>query len=339
MSCPRALTTKPGHPCATIILVATMLAQDIVGTHYCNNVNWCHCRIACYNNLNVIVESHWCNMRTEVTVGAVCSINVNQGRCCSTLLQCELRSWFDHNVATMSSDHITATMALDTVAVLDTTVAFVISLVAWHRRMCCDVKKTSGMSVNLSNVLNVDILKSYSSDGQPVFRGTPVCHEIFTSTEWNWKGTHPSLPPPPTTCKMGLVCRHDSSTILICSECRKVAQHRPIAIFRYKFRGHGVDSSGSGYGPVAGSSEHDNKPKVPWKTSNFCTISFSRTLPHGFGWLISHFDGWSDSRMRFQVLTVASMKMTAFREIAPCSLAEVDRYFRCAYYLHHSSPW
>jgi hypothetical protein len=32
------------------------------------------------------------------------------------------------------------------------------------------------------------------------------------STKWNWNVTHPS-PPPPTICKMGLVCRHDSSTI------------------------------------------------------------------------------------------------------------------------------
>jgi hypothetical protein len=33
------------------------------------------------------------------------------------------------------------------------------------------------------------------------------------STTWNWKVTHPTPPPPPTICKIGLVCRHDSSTI------------------------------------------------------------------------------------------------------------------------------
>jgi hypothetical protein len=32
----------------------------------------------------------------------------------------------------------------------------------------------------------------------------------------------------------------------------------------------------------------------------------------------------------FQVLTAASMKMTAFLDIAPCSLVEVDRCFRGA---------
>jgi hypothetical protein len=46
-----------------------------------------------------------------------------------------------------------------------------------------------------------------------------------TSTKWNWKVTHPS-PPPPTICKMGLVCRHDSSTIFsVPRECGKFAQH------------------------------------------------------------------------------------------------------------------
>jgi hypothetical protein len=38
--------------------------------------------------------------------------------------------------------------------------------------------------------------------------------------------------------------------------------------------------------------------------------------------------------MRFEVLT-ASMKMTAFWDIVPCSLVEVDRRFRGAYCLHH----
>jgi hypothetical protein len=34
------------------------------------------------------------------------------------------------------------------------------------------------------------------------------------------------------------------------------------------------------------------------------------------------------NNMRFQVLTAASMKMTAFWDIVPCSLVEVDRRFR-----------
>jgi hypothetical protein len=37
----------------------------------------------------------------------------------------------------------------------------------------------------------------------------------------------------------------------------------------------------------------------------------------------------------FQVLTAASMKSIAFREVALCSLVEVDRRFRGAYCLHH----
>jgi hypothetical protein len=98
------------------------------------------------------------------------------------------------------------------------------------------------------------------SDAQLVFRGTPVCHEIFSShcnynnnetnncfscfllclsfhflyysrtdrgqtrsTKWNWKVTHPPplTPPPPTICKMGLVCRHDSSTIFRCASVER----------------------------------------------------------------------------------------------------------------------
>jgi hypothetical protein len=39
--------------------------------------------------------------------------------------------------------------------------------------------------------------------------------------------------------------------------------------------------------------------------------------------------------MRFQVLTAASMKMTALRDITPSSLIEVNRRFRGAYCLHH----
>jgi hypothetical protein len=38
--------------------------------------------------------------------------------------------------------------------------------------------------------------------------------------------------------------------------------------------------------------------------------------------------------VRSQVLTAASMKMTAFWDIALCSLVEVDRRFRGAYWLH-----
>jgi hypothetical protein len=37
----------------------------------------------------------------------------------------------------------------------------------------------------------------------------------------------------------------------------------------------------------------------------------------------------------FQVLMVASMKMTAFWDVAPCSLVEVDRRFRGVYCLHY----
>jgi hypothetical protein len=39
--------------------------------------------------------------------------------------------------------------------------------------------------------------------------------------------------------------------------------------------------------------------------------------------------------VRFEVLTAASMKMSAFWDVAPCRLLEVDRHFRGAYYLHH----
>jgi hypothetical protein len=39
--------------------------------------------------------------------------------------------------------------------------------------------------------------------------------------------------------------------------------------------------------------------------------------------------------LRFQVLTAASMKMTAFWDIAPCSLVKVDQCFRGSYCLHH----
>jgi hypothetical protein len=39
--------------------------------------------------------------------------------------------------------------------------------------------------------------------------------------------------------------------------------------------------------------------------------------------------------VRFQVLTAASMKMTAFWYMAPCSVIKADRRFRGAYSLHH----
>jgi hypothetical protein len=39
--------------------------------------------------------------------------------------------------------------------------------------------------------------------------------------------------------------------------------------------------------------------------------------------------------VRYQVLTAASMKMTAFWDIAPCSLAEIYRCSSAAHCLHH----
>jgi hypothetical protein len=42
-----------------------------------------------------------------------------------------------------------------------------------------------------------------------------------------------------------------------------------------------------------------------------------------------------EDMVRFQVLAAASMKMMAVWDIAPCTLVEVDRCFRDAYYLHH----
>jgi hypothetical protein len=41
--------------------------------------------------------------------------------------------------------------------------------------------------------------------------------------------------------------------------------------------------------------------------------------------------------VRYQVLTAASMKMTVFWDVAPCSLVEVYRRFRGAYFLHHGA--
>jgi hypothetical protein len=42
--------------------------------------------------------------------------------------------------------------------------------------------------------------------------------------------------------------------------------------------------------------------------------------------------------VRFQVLTAARMRMTVFRDVAPCSLVEIDRRFRGAYCLHNHRP-
>jgi hypothetical protein len=41
--------------------------------------------------------------------------------------------------------------------------------------------------------------------------------------------------------------------------------------------------------------------------------------------------------VRFQILTVAKMKIRAFWDVAPCSLVGVYRYFRGTYCLHHQS--
>lgn len=40
--------------------------------------------------------------------------------------------------------------------------------------------------------------------------------------------------------------------------------------------------------------------------------------------------------VRLQVLKAASLKMVAFRDVAPCSLFEVERHFRRSYSLHLS---
>jgi hypothetical protein len=47
----------------------------------------------------------------------------------------------------------------------------------------------------------------------------------------------------------------------------------------------------------------------------------------------SHGDKNED--MTFHVLTAVSMKMTAFLDMVPCSLTEVNQHFRGAYCLHH----
>jgi hypothetical protein len=43
----------------------------------------------------------------------------------------------------------------------------------------------------------------------------------------------------------------------------------------------------------------------------------------------------SSAQLRFQVLTVTSMKMTVFWDVAPCDLVEVYRRFKGACCLHH----
>jgi hypothetical protein len=44
-----------------------------------------------------------------------------------------------------------------------------------------------------------------------------------------------------------------------------------------------------------------------------------------------------ETKLRFQVLTAASMKMAVFRVVAPCSMVEVYRRFRGACCLHHQT--
>jgi hypothetical protein len=46
---------------------------------------------------------------------------------------------------------------------------------------------------------------------------------------------------------------------------------------------------------------------------------------------MKHAYGIQDVRVRFQVLTAASMKFGVFSDVAPCSHVEVDRRFRGAY--------
>jgi hypothetical protein len=41
--------------------------------------------------------------------------------------------------------------------------------------------------------------------------------------------------------------------------------------------------------------------------------------------------------LRFQVLTVASMKMTVFWDVAVCNFIEVGQCFRGVYCLHHQA--
>jgi hypothetical protein len=57
-----------------------------------------------------------------------------------------------------------------------------------------------------------------------------------------------------------------------------------------------------------------------WNKEWFCMVSYH------VEWVL---------HVRFQVLTMVSMKMIAFWDIAPRSLIVVDRHFRGAYCLHH----
>jgi hypothetical protein len=51
---------------------------------------------------------------------------------------------------------------------------------------------------------------------------------------------------------------------------------------------------------------------------------------------VAHHENWQFLNcVRFQVLTEVSMKTTAFWDIAPCSLVEVDQNFRCDYCLRN----
>jgi hypothetical protein len=76
-----------------------------------------------------------------------------------------------------------------------------------------------------------------------------------------------------------------------------------------------------------------------------CKLGVGKFLPLGkirctWSWLIR--EGivfiWSLTKLyqvRCQVLTSASMNMTAFCDISPCNLVEADRHFRGAYCFHH----
>jgi hypothetical protein len=51
-------------------------------------------------------------------------------------------------------------------------------------------------------------------------------------------------------------------------------------------------------------------------------------------WSLS-WDSWIFISVRLQALTAASMKMTVFWDVAPCTLIEIDRHFGDAYWFHH----
>jgi hypothetical protein len=42
-----------------------------------------------------------------------------------------------------------------------------------------------------------------------------------------------------------------------------------------------------------------------------------------------------ERKMRFQVLTMTSMKMAVILNVAPCSLVDIERRFDGDYFLHH----